>query len=380
MGSPHHHSSEWYICRYHNLTENLRKKCEEPPEGLQTLLLSYTKLVQKGKTIKQVNTPILPGYIFIKGHHDTILKDEVLKHLSILKNRFDNSFLIVNPRQMNAILHFAEEFRAMQSKVNNTIQRLELETLRLETEAEVSPQEHDFVEIIEGPCTGMCGFLKSHERSKKGTFFFVSRFPTFVPENNEDMDVQNSDAALTPSAERTPHFEDNAKTNSSSASQEPDTKCIFGVYPSFEIKREQIKILQFGTSNGHARDFIGKAYKTALNSLKKRVRGPINDTVRRSVSGLVIRYNDVESWNIKQKANLFRLLLTCHAVLSNHENFKKVLSQIENEIYPDFAYFADHKRLKKDKVAARKSLENFKSTIEYIKQLYHIVEKVAQMT
>lgn len=358
MASSNPNSSKWYICRYRSLTKSLMKKCEMPPRNLQISLLCCPKIVRYGKTTKLISAPILPGYIFVKGHHDNILRDDVLGHLQILKKREDNSFLIVSPQQMHSIFRFAEEFKEMQQLLVNAYDRLEMETLHLETEAEVSPEVNDYVEIIEGPFEGMRGYLKMRERSKQGTFFFYSKTP--VSTSIYQIEHMESD--------------DSEVVNMKSSSLDACAKAQMNVLPCFEVTRGQIKILQFGTSNGHASDFIGKAYKKALEELKKSINAPLSTSARRNISGYVIRYTDVETWSIKQKANLYRLLLTCHAALGNHENFKRTLSQIEGSIYPDFEFFADHKRQNKDRVAARKAFENFKGTIKYITHLHKIVD------
>lgn len=323
----------WYICKYRRLTDSIKKINSNPPADLEVFFPFHTKLVKRGKTSKKEDSPILPGYIFVKGFHDKIVADELFRTLPLLRHHTDNSYITVSERQMDAISRFVRDFREHSS--------LELETLSIALEMFVVPEEYDYVEIVKGPYKGRRGYFKTKERSKHGTFFF---------------DLETDDKPL-------------GETRGEDSSE--FTSRTMQVVPAIQLSRSMLKILKFAPHNGHARDFLNKAYNKAI-SIYERIHA-VNEQLtlseRETIAGYVICYGDVEAITFKQRTNLQRLLLVCYAILNSDALYKQTLSHIEDIIYPDFEAFVASKRKNKEKEAANAAYKSYKESVEKIHQL-----------
>lgn len=321
---------KWYICKYGRLTDSIKNVHSNPPTDFEVFFPFFKRVVKNGKTSKTECCPILPGYIFVKGFHDKILADELFRTLPMLRTHTDRSFITVSDRQMNAISRFVQEFQENSS--------LELETVSLELEMFVVPEEYDYAEIVKGPYKGKRGFFKTRERSKHGTFYF---------------ELENIDASTEIQGEE--------------ECNEPTSRTM-QVVPAIVLHRSFLKIIRFAPNNGHARDFLNKAYNKALAILEKvhNDNYELTPLERETIAGYVICYSDVETDTFKQRTNLLRLLLVCHAILNNEAHFKQILSVIENVVYSDYEVFVEDKRKNKEKEAAKAAYKSYKESVERI--------------
>lgn len=324
---------EWYIGKYQRLTEDLKRISDgsNVPQGFDVFFPFYMKPTRRGKTIKEEYVPILPGYIFVKGSHCRILSHPAFSNLFLLSRRSDHTPITIRECQMKVIQNFASMFQKEQ--------QLLLDNLHLETEAVVTFEDNDYVEMLEGPLRGLRGLLRMQERSKQATFYYVLE-PSQVSEDASQDQAE---------PQQVPEFHDGAD-----------------VQFAFDVTRDQVKVIRFGTNNGHARDFIGKAYHKALALLKSKNGKRLSEAERKAVMGYVVRYGEVETEGLRQKAHLCRMLYACHAVLGNVAICQRILTHIEKEIYNEYKWFAAGKRTRKERIAASHAFGSYRCSIEEI--------------
>lgn len=359
-------TARWFVCRYGRLTDGLRRIADEGAEGFEVVLPFYMRRELKRRSVKEELRPILPGYVFVKGHHDRILAHEVLGALRILRNRSDHWPLTLSDQQMSRIVRFAEDFRNSAG--------LDNDDLRLEDAADIDRQMDDYVEILEGQFAGCRGYFKTRERCKTGTFYF-----DLDAGRSRTTETADAAASCTGSGEEVDALGSGEEVDALGTGEKANVlgpQTMAGaIVPAMDVSSERVKIIRFAPANGHSRDYIGKAYKRAARILEM-ARGTddgIADTARKAVRGWIVRYSDVAvEDSVHRKANLWRLLLVCHAVLGNRMQYDRLYSMIHDRLFPAYERFANGRRSKKEREAARKAFHKYRNTIEHVHFLYNV--------